>query len=73
MSLDIDDAGVFHFAGGADVAAAARPAGASNVAVRSTLTSPTADGSSMTALWERSSDGDRWEPWMHLTFTRRPA
>jgi hypothetical protein len=27
----------------------------------------------MTALWERSEDGVNWEPWMHMTFTRRPS
>jgi hypothetical protein len=24
----------------------------------------------MKALWERSTDGTTWEPWMDVTFTR---
>lgn len=28
------------------------------------------DGTAMTADWERSSDGSRWHPWMHMTFTK---
>ena len=47
------------------------PAGAADAteAVRSTLT-VSADGTSMTARWERSDDGLVWEPWMNMTFTR---
>jgi hypothetical protein len=26
----------------------------------------------MTARWERSDDGARWQPWMDMTFTRMP-
>jgi hypothetical protein len=26
----------------------------------------------MTARWERSGDGARWQPWMDMTFTRMP-
>ncbi|NRQ39859.1 DUF1579 family protein [Nonomuraea sp. NN258] len=28
------------------------------------------DGQSMTARWERTSDGREWTPWMNMTFTR---
>jgi hypothetical protein len=69
MRVTIDDAGVFRFTGGPDVAAAARPLGATADRVRSTLT-PASDGTSMTAVWERSADGHTWEPWMHISFTR---
>jgi hypothetical protein len=69
MRVTLDDAGVFRFAGGPDVATAARPVGAATARVRSTL-APASDGSSMTALWERSADGHTWEPWMRIAFTR---
>jgi hypothetical protein len=69
MRVTVDHAGVFRFTGGPDVAAAARPVGAATTRVRSSLT-PASDGNSMTALWERSTDGASWEPWMHISFTR---
>jgi hypothetical protein len=69
MHLEIDEEGVFHFAGGPDVAATAQPAGASTARVRSTLRIA-ADCRSMTALWERSEDGINWHPWMDISFTR---
>jgi hypothetical protein len=68
MHLTIDAAGVFHFRGGSDIAPTARPAAESIIEVRSTLT-PSSDGTSMTALWERSADGHAWEPWMNISFT----
>jgi hypothetical protein len=71
MLLTIDDDGVFHFTGGPQVAPAAQPADASTARVRSTLT-VAQDGQSMTALWERSEDGESWQPWMDISFTRAP-
>jgi hypothetical protein len=70
MELTIDDDGVFHFSGGPDIAPTAQPSHASTARVKSTL-AVASDGDSMTALWERSEDGVRWEPWMNMTFTRR--
>jgi Protein of unknown function (DUF1579) len=70
MRVTVDDEGVFHFAGGPEIAAAAQPADATTARVRSTL-SVASDRRSMTALWERSEDGHSWEPWMNITFTRR--
>jgi hypothetical protein len=67
--VTIDEDGVFHFAGGADVAPAAQPTDASTAHVRSTLTIGE-DRRSMTALWERSEDGINWHPWMDISFTR---
>ena len=69
MRVTIDDDGVFHFTGGAEVASAAQPTDAPIVHVRSTLTIAD-DGQSMTALWERSEDGTDWQPWMDISFTR---
>ena len=70
MHATIDADGVWTFTGGGDVAPAARPGAAdATEAVRSTLT-VSADGTSMTARWERSDDGLVWEPWMNMTFTR---
>jgi predicted enzyme related to lactoylglutathione lyase len=70
MRVGVDPAGVWHFAGGADVAAPARAtAAADEGAVRSTLTLA-ADRRSMRALWERAEDGVVWEPWMDVRFTR---
>ena len=70
MHATIDADGVWTFTGGGDVAPAARPGAAdATKAVRSTLTVG-ADGTSMTARWERSDDGLVWEPWMNMTFTR---
>jgi hypothetical protein len=67
MVLSIDDDGVFHFAGGGDIAAAARPPSLPTAHVRSTLrVAP--DNQSMTARWERSDDGTNWHPWMDITF-----
>jgi hypothetical protein len=68
MRVMIDDNGVFHFIGGAEVATAAQPTGAPTARVRSTLTIGE-DGRSMTALWERSDDGTNWQPWMDISFT----
>jgi hypothetical protein len=70
MHVTIDDNGVFHFAGGPDVAPAARPTDTVSAHVRSTLTIAD-DHRSMTALWERSEDGTHWHPWMNISFTRR--
>jgi hypothetical protein len=69
MHLTIDEAGVFHFEGGPEIAAAAQPAGTQTARVRSTL-EVTDDGASMTARWERSDDGRTWRPWMDIRFTR---
>jgi hypothetical protein len=69
MRLTIDEDGVFHFAGGGDIAPAAQPTDMPVARVRSTL-KVAADGASMTALWERSEDGITWHPWMDMTFTR---
>jgi hypothetical protein len=71
MTLTVDDEGVFHFSGGPEIAPAAQPANAPTARVRSTLRIGP-DGNSMTALWERSQDGTSWDPWMDMTFTRRP-
>ena len=49
MRLTIDDNGVFHFTGGAEVASAAQPTDAPTARVRSTLT-VAEDGQSMTAM-----------------------
>lgn len=70
MRVTVDDDDVFHFTGGPEVAAAARPADARTARVRSTL-SVASDCRSMTALWERSEDGHSWEPWMNIMFTRK--
>ena len=67
MSLTIDEDGVFHFAGGGEVASAARAADAPTVRVRATLTIAD-DRRSMRALWERSEDGTTWRPWMDMAF-----
>jgi hypothetical protein len=71
MRVTVDDEGVFHFTGGPEIATAAQPADAMTARVRSTLT-VAPDRRSMTALWERSEDGDSWEPWMNIMFTRKP-
>jgi hypothetical protein len=68
MHVTIDEDGVFHFAGGPDIAAAAQPADASTARVRSTLT-VAEDRRSMSAYWERSEDGINWRPWMDISFT----
>ena len=69
MRLEIDRDGAFHFAGGPNIAPAARagdaPAGG---AVRSTLT-VAGDRHTMVALWERADDGTTWEPWMDIHLT----
>lgn len=69
MRVTIDDKGVFHFTGGAEVASAAQPTDAPTTHVRSTLTVAD-DRRSMIALWERSEDGGEWRPWMDISFTR---
>jgi hypothetical protein len=69
MRVTIDEDGVFHFAGGPDIASAAHPTDESTARVRSTLT-VAEDRRSMTALWERSEDGITWHPWMDISFTR---
>jgi hypothetical protein len=69
MRLTIDEAGVFHFAGGGNVAPAARPGDAPTVRVRSTLTLG-AGRRTMSARWERSEDGTTWQHWMDITFER---
>jgi hypothetical protein len=68
MHLTIDDDRVFRFAGGGDIAPAARPTGAPTARVRSTLTVAD-DRASMTARWERSDDGTTWHDWMDIHFT----
>ena len=69
MRVTIDEDGVFHFAGGPDIATAAQPTDAPTARVRSTLT-VAEDSRSMTALWERSEDGINWHSWMDISFTR---
>ena len=69
MRVAIDDHGAFHFSGGGDIAPAAQLEPATGDRVRSTLTIG-GDGHTMQALWERSSDGISWQPWMELVFTR---
>jgi hypothetical protein len=69
MHLTIDDDGVFHFTGGADIASAAQPTDTPTVRVRSTLRVAD-DRRSMTALWERSEDETHWLRWMEMTFQR---
>jgi hypothetical protein len=69
MRVTIDEHGVFHFAGGPEIAPAAQPTDASTERVRSTLM-VAEDRRSMTALWERSEDGINWHPWMDISFTR---
>jgi hypothetical protein len=69
MRLTIDDAGVFHFSGGGDVALASQPGDAPTLRVRSTLTVGTG-GHTMSARWERSEDGTTWQHWMDITFER---
>jgi hypothetical protein len=72
MRARVDEHGVWTFTGGGDVAPVARPAADdAGGAVRSTLTVD-ADGSAMTARWERSDDGVSWQPWMDISFTRMP-
>jgi hypothetical protein len=69
MAVRIDQAGVWHFAGGGDIAPAARIGAAEAAGVRSTLrVAP--DGLTMTAFWERTEDGETWQPWMDIRFTR---
>ena len=69
MHVTIDESGVFHFVGGAEIARAAQPSGSATARVRSTLTIA-ADRRSMSALWERSEDGAHWHPWMDMSFKR---
>jgi hypothetical protein len=69
MHVTVDDCGVFHFAGGSEVAPAAKPADAPIAHVRPTLTIAE-HRRSMTALWERSENGTSWQPWMDISFTR---
>ena len=69
MHVNIDDNGVFHFAGGPEIVPAAKPADAPTAHVRSTLTIAE-DRRSMTALWERSEDGTSWQLWMDISFRR---
>jgi hypothetical protein len=71
MQLTIDADGVFHFVGGPDVAQAAQAGDTATARVRSTLT-VAPDGSSMHALWEQAEDGQDWQPWMDIVFTRMP-
>ena len=73
MRATVDGAGTWTFTGGGDVATAARdgepPIDASDPAVRATLR-VAGDGRSMHALWERADDGEHFEPWMDVHFTR---
>lgn len=71
MLLRVDSSGVYTFTGGSDVAPAADPGEAAPTDhVRSTLRVAD-DRQSMTALWERSRDGQEWTPWMDVRFTRQ--
>jgi hypothetical protein len=70
MELTVDDDGVFHFSGGPEIARAAQMPNTSTARVRATLRVTSED--SMSALWERSEDGASWQPWMDITFSRRP-
>ena len=70
MHVRIDDSGIFHFAGGAEIAPAAKPGDTTAAHVRSTLTIAE-DRRSMSASWERSEDGTSWLPWMDISFRRR--
>jgi hypothetical protein len=54
MQARVNDDGVWTFAG---------------ESARATLTIG-ADGRTMSAHWEQSSDGKNWQPWMDMTFTR---
>ena len=70
MQATVDEQGVWRFTFGRRRRSGG-PAADANAsgAVRSTLTmSPDRNG--MTARWERSDDGARWQPWMDMTFTR---
>ena len=69
MHFTIDDHGVFHFAGGGDIAPAAQSQHQTTARVRSTLT-VSENRRSMIALWERSEDGTNWHPWMDMSFAR---
>lgn len=69
MHVTIDNDGVFHFTGGAEVAAVAQPTDGPTARVRSALTIAE-DGQSMAALWERSEDGTNWQHWMDISFRR---
>jgi hypothetical protein len=71
MRVRIDDAGVWHLSGGADIAPAARVEAQEPGlgGVRSTL-SVAADRHRMTAIWERTDDEKTWRPWMDIRFTR---
>lgn len=68
MRVTVDDHGVFHFTGGAEIAKTAQPGDAPTARVRSTLR-VAEDGQSMAALWERSEDGETWQTWMDMHFT----
>jgi hypothetical protein len=70
MHVTVDEDGIFHFAGGPDVAPAAKSKDTRAERVRSTLR-VAEDRRSMTAEWERSEDGKTWVPWMHIAFTRK--
>jgi hypothetical protein len=67
MRVQIDQVGAWHFTGGGDIAPAGRvdddAVGAQ--AVRSTLR-VAADRQTMTAFWERTHDGETWQPWMDI-------
>ena len=69
MHLRIDDDGVFHFAGGGEIAPAAQPQDAPTARVRSTLTVAGTEH-----RWRHGGndpeDGTTWQPWMDIAFTR---
>jgi hypothetical protein len=69
MKVRIDDAGVWHFSGGGDIAPGAQLEVGMTQHVRSTL-EIAADRQTMTAFWERTGDGETWAPWMDIRFTR---
>lgn len=72
MTVSVDKDGVWTFTGGPDAAAAAAPIDtAEEDRVRSTLRIAS-DRRTMTAEWERSTDGSSWRPWMHVNFTSIP-
>jgi hypothetical protein len=71
MLVQVESFGVLTFTGGSDVAPAAKTDQAAPTDhVRSTLRVAD-DRQSMTALWERSRNGQEWTPWMDVRFSRQ--
>jgi hypothetical protein len=67
MQARDEEAGVWHFLGGADIAPAAQRGAEPPGAVRSTLTIDP-DGLRMHADWELADEPGEWRPWMDMTF-----